>query len=145
MSSIEEILKKLYNSANDYSNEILNIRDISKNRSHDVASRREPEEEISNESSEEKESNVALSAEDIRNRKLQLMYIIKNLQEVHKHNQMYLTYILNAQNELLKDNVIEAAQYLQNILYDENAEEQVKKIHNYIVNEARKILYNDIL
>lgn len=118
---------------------------MQKNRSHDVASRNQPGEDQSIESSGEKESEIVLSAEDIRNRKLQLMYIIKNLQEVHKNNQTYLTYVLNAQNELLKDNVIDAASYLQNILYDEAADDKIKKIHNYIVNEARKILYNDIL
>lgn len=110
-----------------------------------MAARREEYEDVSDESEEERGSEVELSPADIRNRKLQLMYLIKNLQEVHKQNQTYLTYILNAQNALLKDNVIEAANYLQNILYDENAEDQIKQIHNYIVHEARKILYNDIL
>jgi len=134
---------KLYSSANDYSTEILNIKDVHKNRSHEMALKRE--DEVDNEDSEEKESDIVLSPEETRNKKLQLMYIIKNLQEVHKHNQTHLTHILNAQNELLKDNVTEAAVYLQNILYDETADDQIKKIHNYIVNEARKILYNDIL
>lgn len=139
------MLQKLYSSSLTYSNEILNMKDDPKHRAHDVASKNQHSEDVSDEASEEKGSDLVLSSQDIRNRKLQLIYIIKNLQEVHKNNINNLTSIINAQSELLKDNVIEAANYLQGILYDESADDSVKKIHNYIVHEARKILYNDIL
>lgn len=96
-------------------------------------------------SSEDEDSEISLSPQDLRNRKLQLIYIIKNLQEVHKTNTQYLTYILEAQNHLLKDNVVEAANALQGILYDDNMDDTTKKLHNYIIYEAKKVLYNDIM
>ena len=102
-------------------------------------------EEARERSSEDAQSHASLSPEDMRNRKLQLIYIIKNLQEVHKSSIAHLTCILEAQNSLLRDDVLEAANALQSILYDESADEATQKLHNYIIHEARKILYNDIM
>ena len=101
--------------------------------------------ERSSDNDDDGESRASLAPEELRNRKLQLIFIIKNLQELHKGHIGHLTCILEAQNSLLRDDVHEAAAALQSILYDERADEATQQLHNYIVGEARKVLYTDIM
>lgn len=139
------MLQKLYTSSLIYSNEIKKFKDSDTKIDAPQVSDSYQFHEPDSVSSEEKDSEISLDSMERRNRKLQLIYIIKNLQELHMNNYQYLTHLLNAQNDLVNDRVAEAANHLQNILYDESLDEPLQKVHSYIVHEAKKIVYNDIM
>lgn len=144
MLTIEEILVKLYNSAITYTKEISEITEFNQTPQvkQEVISKKEEESFEKPEIKEEKQNRPQLSDEEIRNKKLQLVYIMKNLQNVHKTNLKYQNYFLYTQNLLLQNNIVDAASCLQKVLYDENLDDEMKRLHNYIIQEARKINYD---
>lgn len=94
-------------------------------------------------------SEILEEEEEISSMKFQMQFILKKLKEVHspkvndpcgkQHHPSYWPLLEKAEQALSNNKVIEAAQWLQQVLYDDALDKATSRRHMKIIEQAKQI------